>query len=217
MAISPLASHRHAPVLVSLFAPLAISVAGCATNGTAVRGIAAQELQCPSSSIRVSRVDAHIYRATGCGSSVEVACYDPYESTGAAKGWADGATAGNRSRCESLLSRSTVTSAPAPRATTSIGFDRQLAAKLLDASTARARSSCSQRGGPTGEGHARITFAPDGSISTVALDAPFADTDVGRCLAEEISHVSLPAFDGGPVTVGKHFAIPASGASGTTL
>jgi hypothetical protein len=41
------------------------------------------------------------------------------------------------------------------------------------------------------------------------LDAPFANTEAGRCVADELAHVSLPAFDGGPITVGKHFEIAA--------
>jgi len=223
MVHSLFASHRTGALLILLAVPFAL--AACATNGSAVRGIAAQELGCPSSSIRVSRVDTHIYRATGCGSSVEVACYDPYESTGASKGWADPLTAGDRSRCESLLRRPTVTSASLPAATRTPGstapqalparsFDRELAAKLLGASATRARS-CAKRNGPTGTGHARITFAPDGSITAVVIDAPFADTDVGRCVAEDMAHVSLPAFDGGPITVGKHFEIPGGAKDGS--
>ena len=52
-----------------------------------------------------------------------------------------------------------------------------------------------------------MTFSTDGSISAIVLDAPFRDTEVGRCVTREMSRVSLTPFDGGPVTVGKHFVI----------
>lgn len=117
----------------------------------------------------VRHVSGHIYSASGCGSAIEVACYDPYESTGAHKGWADGATAGNRVRCESLvqrrpppvLSSGNATATPSSSAATKAGFDRPLAAKLLAASAERART-CSAPGGMSGPGRARITFAPSG-------------------------------------------------------
>jgi hypothetical protein len=211
------------PICVLAFVPVAaaMSTTGCATRGTAVRDHAAQELGCPSSSVHVQHVSGHVYSASGCGASIDVACYDPYESTGAHKGWADGATAGNRVRCESLLQR--------PQATTSakvaqpqaqqVGapgaareFDRALAARLLAASAERART-CALPGGPAGNGRARITFAPDGAISSLEIEPPFADTEVGRCVAREMSRVSLPAFDGGPVSLGKHFDIPTTGAA----
>jgi hypothetical protein len=192
---------------------LLLAATGCSTTATAVRDTAAQELACPRSAIKLQRVDGRIYRATGCGGSVEVACYDPQQSTGAQKGWVDPLTAGNRSRCETLGTRPTVTSASSASgvatrvAATSGGFDRELAAKLLAASTERARTSCMRPGGPTGAGHARITFAPDGSIASVDVEAPFAGTEVGACVAEEIRRVSLPRFEGSAVTLGKHFEI----------
>lgn len=202
-------------------------VAACSTKGAAVRDIASNNLGCPSSAIRVSHVSGHIYRATGCGSSVEVACYDPYESTGAHKGWADGATAGGRSRCETLLNRPALTSAPAPSATPAGtapadeapagdgGFDRALAARLLSAGADRARA-CARPSGPSGPGRVRLTFSPDGSITSADVEAPFKDTEVGRCVAHELARVSLPAFAGSPVTVTKRFDIPAAPPAGTT-
>jgi hypothetical protein len=197
-----------------------VTLTGCATTGTAAREVAAQQLACPSDAVHVRRVDDHIFVATGCGSSVEVACYDPYASTGAAKGLADGATAGNRVRCETLLERKpTLTSAPprapAPAAAEAGGFDKALAAKLLAASADRART-CGQRGGPDGAGHARVTFAADGAVSNVDVEPPFRDTEVGRCVARELARTSLPAFSGGPTTVRKAFEIPAGEVAGGT-
>ncbi len=198
--------------LVSLLGGLSV-LPGCATKGTAVRELAARELACPSSAVRVTHTDGRFYRATGCGSSVEVACYDPYESTGAAKGWADGASAGKRVHCETLQNRAALTSAratpPAPAAAapaSPAAFDRALAAKLLAAAAERSRS-CGVAGVASGAVHARITFSPDGSVAAVEVDAPFTDTEVARCVSRELSRVSLPSFTGAPITVGKHFEI----------
>ncbi|MDB4939360.1 MAG: hypothetical protein JWP87_6332 [Labilithrix sp.] len=217
---SAVASMLRIPAATGLFVLLAAlsTLTACSTTATAVRDTAAQELACPRSSIRLEHVDRRIYRATGCGGSVEVACYDPQESTGAQKGWADPLTAGKRSRCETLGTRPTLTSSVATRvAATRGGFDRELAAKLLAASADRARTTCARRGGPTGPGHARITFAPDGSMASVDVEAPFAGTEVGACVAEELSRVSLPPFEGSAVTLGKHFEIPdAKPVAGTT-
>lgn len=214
-AMTPFASPpRSSLSAVAAVAALAATVvAGCSTTNGAARDLAAQQLGCPSSSVRLQRVDRYIFSATGCGASVDVACYDPHENTGAAKGWSDPATAGNRVRCEALLPRPTVTSAPvaapASAAPSAGAFDRGLAAKLLGASAERARS-CGRPGGPAGQGRARVTFSTDGSISTIELDAPFRDTEVGRCVVREMSRVSLTPFEGQPVTVGKHFVIGGS-------
>jgi hypothetical protein len=52
-----------------------------------------------------------------------------------------------------------------------------------------------------------VTFASDGSVSNVDVEPPFRDTDVGRCVADELGRTSLPAFEGGPITVRKSFAL----------
>jgi len=211
-----------------LLAACAVTVSACATRGTVVRSIAASELGCPESSIKVKHVEGRIFRATGCGDSIEVACTDPYESTGAAKGVFDGATSGNRVHCERLGSRATTTAATtarAPATTPPVAtapppagrpgeLDRALAARLFDAAAGRARS-CGRRGGPTGEGRARVFVGTDGLVSRVELAPPFADTEVGRCVTTELSRVSLPPFTGEPVVLAKTFEVPAP--TGTDL
>lgn len=204
-------------VLSLVVAALAAPSAGCATRGAAMRDVGARELGCPSSAVQLTRVEGRIYRATGCGSSVEVACYDPHESTGAAKGWADGATAGDRIHCEALLARP---SSPRARAPKNAPFDRTLAATLLAASADRARA-CAERGGPTVPGRAVITIVPNGSVASVEMEPPYRDTEAGQCVAAELSRVSLPAFAGEAVVVGKRFelgsgAAPGAPAAGTT-
>jgi hypothetical protein len=106
---------RLQPCLLAVPAVVgALSLAGCRTTRTEAREVAAQQLGCPSDAVRLKHVEGHIYRAEGCGISVEVACYDPQGSTGAQKGWVDPLTAGNRSRCETLYQRPKLTNASSP-------------------------------------------------------------------------------------------------------
>lgn len=69
-------------------------------------------------------------------------------------------------------------------------------------------ASCKKADGPTGSGHVKITFQPSGSVSTVEVDTPpYSGTSVGGCVAAKYRAVHIPAFSGGPVTVGKSFSI----------
>lgn len=200
----------------ALLVPLGV-LAGCATKNTAIRNVAERELGCPASSIKLEKEDGRVVRATGCGESARIACHDPHASTGASWGATDPLTAGNRVVCERVLDRPQA-SAPAPAKakgppadkTVDLDrtFDKALAAKLLGASVERART-CKGPTGPTGSGKARITFANDGTVASVDVGAPFADTKAGRCVARELSRVSLPPFDGEPVTVTKSFDVDA--------
>lgn len=190
----------------------------CATQKSAARSLAAQKLGCPEDSIKMSREDHRIYSATGCGLTVRIACHDPYDSTGAAKGWADPLTAGNRAECEDIIDRppvaktgtagtTTTTSAQAAQNAQATGeFDRDLAAKVLTAAADRART-CRAPNGPTGEGQARVTFASDGTVSSIELDERYANNEAGRCVQRELTRVSVTRFDGGPVTVKKSFVV----------
>lgn len=68
--------------------------------------------------------------------------------------------------------------------------------------------SCMKTDGPTGMGHVKVTFAPDGSASAVTLDlGPFAGTAVGTCIEARYRNAHVPPFAGSPVTVGKSFTI----------
>jgi hypothetical protein len=89
-------------------------------------------------------------------------------------------------------------------------FDRAMAARLVGAVIERA-NACQSTDGPTGKGHAILTFAPDGTVSGVELDEPFRDTEVGRCVIDELRQISVRPFAGGPVTVGKAFEISPQG------
>ena len=68
--------------------------------------------------------------------------------------------------------------------------------------------SCKKPDGPTGSGHVKITFAPNGAVSSAVVDGgPFPGTPVGGCIAGKFRGAHVPAFSGGPVSVGKSFTI----------
>ncbi len=68
--------------------------------------------------------------------------------------------------------------------------------------------SCKKPDGPTGSGHVKITFAPNGSVSMAVVDSgPFPGTPVGGCIAGKFRAAHVPPFSGGPVSVGKGFTI----------
>jgi len=64
------------------------------------------------------------------------------------------------------------------------------------------------KGGVTGPGTATVTFAPDGSVSNVVLDAPFAETREGACVADQFKRAKVNGFDGGPQTIRHAFEVP---------
>ena len=84
-------------------------------------------------------------------------------------------------------------------------FDRGAATAALAGVNAQ---SCKKPDGPTGSGHVKITFAPNGSVSSAVVDGgPFPGTPVGGCVAGKFRGAHIPAFSGGPVSVGKSFTI----------
>lgn len=86
-------------------------------------------------------------------------------------------------------------------------FDREKAAAALAQSLEKV-AECRTPDGPTGPGHARITFAASGDVTNVEMDPPFAGNSVGECLAKKLRTAKVPPFDGDPVTLGKTFVLP---------
>lgn len=72
---------------------------------------------------------------------------------------------------------------------------------------ASAANGCRAADGPSGSGSATVTLSPNGRVSAVALAAPFAGTDVGRCVAGKFRSASVPAFTGSAVTLSKGFYV----------
>jgi hypothetical protein len=84
-------------------------------------------------------------------------------------------------------------------------FDRGATAKALGSVTL---GDCESPHGPTGSGHLKVTFAPDGSVQSVLVDQPpFAGTTVGACVARKFREIHIPEYAGSAVTVGKSFVV----------
>ena len=95
--------------------------------------------------------------------------------------------------------------APPPASESSAPFDRGAASGAIGAVNVQ---SCAKPGGPTGSGHVKITFAPNGSVSTAVIDSgPFNGTPVGGCIVGKFRGPHVPPFGGGAITVGKSFTI----------
>lgn len=83
-------------------------------------------------------------------------------------------------------------------------FDRTAAASAVG------RVDLSSCGTSTafGAGHAFVTFAPDGSVSKVDLNSgKYPGSDAVPCIVGKLKQVRIPPYDGGPVRVGKDFAL----------
>ena len=94
------------------------------------------------------------------------------------------------------------TSPPPPARAPS--FDRAAALRALSIDV----TSCARPEGPNGAGHAKITFDPNGSASSVVVDAPHGGTAVGACIQRRYRAAKIPAFDGAAIVVGKSFVLP---------
>lgn len=67
---------------------------------------------------------------------------------------------------------------------------------------------CKVAGGPRGEGHVSVTFAPEGGATEVVVDGgPYVRSPVERCISGQFKGARVPAFKGEPVKVGKKFRI----------
>jgi hypothetical protein len=94
--------------------------------------------------------------------------------------------------------------APPPEIKT---FDRAAALLALSAA-AGAAQGCKPPGGPTGSGKVRVTFAPNGSATSAALESgPFEGTPIAGCLLGVFRATRVPVFEGAPVSVSKTFSI----------
>jgi len=68
--------------------------------------------------------------------------------------------------------------------------------------------ACKQPGGVTGPGSAAVTFGPDGTVTAISVDSPYAGTKEGECAAGQFRRVRVNAFEGSPQTVVHSFEVP---------
>jgi tetratricopeptide (TPR) repeat protein len=88
-------------------------------------------------------------------------------------------------------------------------FNRGAAAKALVKAFAAAKQ-CKQPNGPTGSVRVKVIFEPSGAVSSAeVLDAPFAGTPTGDCVARAYSAASVPPFSGDrpPVSLIQSFTL----------
>lgn len=67
---------------------------------------------------------------------------------------------------------------------------------------------CKKPGGVTGAGKASVTFGPDGTVSNVSLNPPYAGTKEGACITSQFRRAKISAFVGAPQTVRHSFEVP---------
>jgi hypothetical protein len=92
---------------------------------------------------------------------------------------------------------------PGSTVTSAAPFDRAAAVRALGIDMA----SCKRSDGPTGAGHVKVTFQPNGSVSAVDVDAPYAGTATGVCIAKRYRGATIPPFAGSALAVGKTIVI----------
>jgi hypothetical protein len=129
-------------------------------------------------------------------------------ATPAPQGGGGGGGGGGGSSLEQMMRKSVpnADTSPPPAAQASTApFDRGAAAAALGSISV---SGCKKSDGPTGSGHIKITFAPNGSVQSAVVDQPpFAGTAIGGCVAGKFRSAHIPAFAGAPVPVGKSFVV----------
>jgi hypothetical protein len=87
----------------------------------------------------------------------------------------------------------------------------------FDASAARSAilavdlAPCTAAGVPQGYGHAQATFANDGNVTHVLIDAPAGmPPEAAQCLGRRLATAKVGAFEGAPTTVGASFYVKGS-------
>jgi len=79
-------------------------------------------------------------------------------------------------------------------------------------------ASCSSDPRGSSGNHAFFTFANDGSVAAVRIDAgPIASEPAAACVAERFSRIHVPPFGGPAVTLGRTFRVPAPGEGGCAI
>ena len=85
-------------------------------------------------------------------------------------------------------------------------FDRTTASHGL-IGAARAAQVCRRIPGPTGPGKVKLVFQPSGTVKTATIDPPYDGTPTGECVLKLFVQVTVPPFEGEPVSVAKTFRI----------
>ena len=88
-------------------------------------------------------------------------------------------------------------------------FDRAAALSELSGAVTRAAKGCSRADGPLGAFRIAVTFATDGHVTASHIEGPFervpSDAAVRTCVEAMFIEITMPPFQGPPVTVHKTF------------
>jgi hypothetical protein len=71
---------------------------------------------------------------------------------------------------------------------------------------------CRERGLDTGYVHMRVTFAGDGTVARATVESPTPPPPAAlTCISEQLRAASVPAFEGGDVTLSKSLYVESDG------
>jgi hypothetical protein len=177
---------------------VALLPCGCIEN--VVRSRAAGQFDCPESQIHITELASSDWLATGCGKEARYVCMSDRNVVACIR-------EGNiRSTAPAAAARSATTTHPAPPTAAPLspesgGTAYEAARDIAGRWLIEADRQCRDRPGPRGPGRATLTFADDGRISAVVLDPPLDASDAGRCLSDQLRTMTVPPFQGAPVTV----------------
>jgi hypothetical protein len=69
-------------------------------------------------------------------------------------------------------------------------------------------SFCKKPDEPTGPGSASVTFSPEGTVTNVTVDPPYAGTKAGDCIAGQFRRAKVNSFQGTSQTIKHSFEVP---------
>jgi serine/threonine protein kinase len=67
---------------------------------------------------------------------------------------------------------------------------------------------CRKPDEPTGPGSATVTYSPEGTVTSVILDPPYAGTKAGDCVAGQFKRAKINSFQGTSQTIKHSFDVP---------
>jgi hypothetical protein len=95
------------------------------------------------------------------------------------------------------------TPSAAPASGAGKSFDRGAALAALSQAASQS-GGCKKPGDPSGVAKVNVTFAPSGKATSAQINGPpFAGTSTGSCLAKLFRSVTVPPFEGDPVSASK--------------
>jgi len=182
----------------AFFAFFAVLQCGCMEN--LVRSRAASQFDCPETQIQTTSLGNSDYRAIGCGKEATYVCMASQTMTACTREGDIHATAATAETQATAMPRA-ATTPPPPLQREGVGTPYDAARDIAGRWLVEAERQCHTQPGPRGAGRAALTFAGDGRIAAVVLDPPFDSSDTGRCLSDRLRTMTVPPFQGPPVTV----------------